>query len=228
MKIVALLAIASLVWSARQPGKENDAEDQMPETIWIGSPYGLIPYDIDWAYFNKTKEHVLREADKQRKGIKAHPSETTTAAISRKGSNEKQEIDETLEDILSTTTIEPITTLQSTTCNDEQEDTINEQFHTTEATTQISESEAAMNQKNERARTSSLNHANIASISHVNRTHRQRIPHKSSTITSRISQPPTTPSATQRTFPRIPYKGNNANYAGNMKEESEGEHETNG
>lgn len=32
------------------------------------------------------KEHVLREADKQRKGIKAHPSETTTAAISRKGS----------------------------------------------------------------------------------------------------------------------------------------------
>lgn len=59
MKIVALLAIASLVWSARQPGKENDAEDQMPETIWIGSPYGLIPYDIDWAYFNKSTFYFM-------------------------------------------------------------------------------------------------------------------------------------------------------------------------
>uniref|UniRef100_A0A914RYC9 Uncharacterized protein n=1 Tax=Parascaris equorum TaxID=6256 RepID=A0A914RYC9_PAREQ len=131
MKIVAVLAIVSLAWSARQPGKENDAEDQMPETIWIGSPYGLIPYDIDWAYFNKTKEHVLREADKHRKGIKAHPSETTTAALSRKGSNEKHEVNGTLEDILSTTTIEPTTSLQSTTCNDEQEDNVNGQFHTT-------------------------------------------------------------------------------------------------
>uniref|UniRef100_A0A915ALT5 Uncharacterized protein n=1 Tax=Parascaris univalens TaxID=6257 RepID=A0A915ALT5_PARUN len=56
----------------------------------------------------------------------------------------------------------------------------------------------------ERIRTASLNYANTASISHMNHTHRQRIPHKLSTTTSRISRP-TTPSITQRTFPRIPY-----------------------
>ncbi|VDM38264.1 unnamed protein product [Toxocara canis] len=197
MKAIAFLAVITTVWAVRQAGKENESEEQMPDTIWVGSPYGLIPYDIDWAYFNKTKEHVLREADKQRKATKARATQPPTLVANQKGSNEKAEANVTLEDVLlSTSTIEPLTTLQSTACTEEQEET-------TEITTKVREKEMKASDEEGGTHTSPP-HQTALVISHTHREHRPRLPHPPRNTTLR-SNKNTTLSVTQRTFPRIPY-----------------------
>lgn len=57
--VVVLLAVGlQLVMSFKRDVSldtdEVQFEEKMPETIWIGSRFGLIPYDIDWLYYNKS------------------------------------------------------------------------------------------------------------------------------------------------------------------------------
>ncbi|KHN73658.1 hypothetical protein Tcan_13038 [Toxocara canis] len=219
MKAIAFLAVITTVWAVRQAGKENESEEQMPDTIWVGSPYGLIPYDIDWAYFNKTKEHVLREADKQRKATKARATQPPTLVANQKGSNEKAEANVTLEDVLlSTSTIEPLTTLQSTACTEEQEET-------TEITTKVREKEMKASDEEGGTHTSPPYQTALV-ISHTHRAHRPRLPHPPRNTTLR-SNKNTTLSVTQRTFPRIPYRGNSGTKKPIMHKSSEEVRQTN-